>query len=62
MRIAATSVGDAFQVLAQQRLGLGDAVLAQRRRGGQQARVARGVADVAGVGGIGAAPSPVAIS
>ena len=41
MRRAAMSVGCSLQVPAQQRLGLGNAVLAQRRAGGQQARVAR---------------------
>ena len=42
-----------LQVSAQQRLGLGNTVLDQRDGGGQQLRVAGGMAHVVGVGGVG---------
>ena len=54
MRRAATSVGCSCRCRAQERFGLGNAVLAQRGAGGEQARVARGRLEETRARGLGA--------
>ena len=48
--MAATSVGRAHEMGAQQCFGFGDPVIAQRVRRGQQTRIARRMPDMAGIG------------
>ena len=54
MRIAATSVGILLQVRAQQTLGDGNLIVAQRARRLHQTRIVRRCADVVGIGAVGA--------